>query len=251
MIHTPKQGSHRRPAIIVTGASSGIGRSLALQLAKAGHPVIAIGRNTQRLAGLQAEAPQIETVAFDLVCTDAIDALVAGLVLRHPSLAALINDAAIQNDVRVDDAGYGTTQITDEIAINLSAPVALTRCLLPQLKSQPRAAIVNLGSGLGFVPKRTAAVYSATKAAMHLFSEALRAQLRGSNVRVIEAVMPLVDTPMTTGRGRAKISADAAAAAIIAGLWSGPESLFVGKARFLPPLLRFAPSLAARVMQRA
>jgi len=75
-------------------------------------------------------------------------------------------------------------------------------------------------------------------------------QLRGSNVRVVEAVMPLVDTPMTAGRGRSKMSSEEAAGAVVAGLWTGPETLYVGKARLLPPLLRLAPGIAARILQR-
>src|SRR5262245_18197148 len=161
------------PAVIVTGASSGIGRSLALQLVKIGLSVIDIGRDANRLAALKTDAPSIETtVVFDLACITEVDALIAHLVARHPAIAGLINNAAVQKDVRLNDGRYGTAQIGNEIAINLSAPVALVRCLLPQLKSQPRATIVNVGSGLGFVPKRTSAVYSATKAGLHLFSEA-------------------------------------------------------------------------------
>ncbi len=250
MVHDPKRCGQNPQTIIVTGASSGIGRALALQLAKGGSPIIAIGRDAQRLAALKGEAPHIETIAFDLACVDRIDALAADLVARHAAIDGLINNAAIQNDLRIDDAEYSTAQITKEIATNLAAPIALARCLLPRLMRQPRAVIVNISSGLGFVPKRTSAVYSATKAGLHLFSEALRVHLTGSQVRVVEAVMPMVDTPMTAGRGRGKISADAAAAAIIAGLWEGPQRLFVGRARLLPPLVRFAPSLAARIVQR-
>ncbi|MFZ5731577.1 MAG: SDR family oxidoreductase [Pseudomonadota bacterium] len=235
---------------IVTGASSGIGRELAQQLAARGHAVIAIGRDGQRLAETAKASPRITAIPFDLRKIETIDAFAAALLADHPRITGIINNAAIQHDKRVDDASYTAAQIDEEIAINLTAPIALTRALLPHLKTQPHAVIVNLGSGLGFVPKRTSAVYSATKAGLRLFSDALRVQLQGSGVRIVEAIMPLVDTPMTAGRGGEKMPAATAAAAILDGLDSGAPQIFIGKARALRMILRFAPSVAARMMQR-
>lgn len=235
---------------IVTGASSGIGRELAQQLAARGHAVIAIARDGQRLAETARASPRITAIPFDLRKIETIDAFADALLADHPRITGIINNAAIQHDKRVDDASYTAAQIDEEIAINLTAPIALTRALLPHLKTQPHAVIVNLGSGLGFVPKRTSAVYSATKAGLRLFSDALRVQLQGSGVQIIEAIMPLVDTPMTAGRGGEKMPAAAAATAILDGLDSGAPQIFIGKARALRMILRFAPSVAARMMQR-
>ncbi len=92
-------------------------------------------------------------------------------------------------------------------------------------------------------------MYSATKAGLHLFTQALRVQLRGSSVRVVEAVVPLVDTPMTQGRGTGKMSAAQAARHIIAGIRSGQPDIWVGKARALPVLQRWAPGLLQQLMQ--
>lgn len=241
--------AHSQQAFIVTGASSGIGRELAQQLAARGHAVVAIGRDSQRLAETAKASPLITAVPFDLRTIEAIDAFAAGLLAKH-RITGIINNAAIQYDTRVDDPSYTAAQIDEEIAINLTAPIALMRALLPHLKTQPNAVIVNLGSGLGFVPKRTSAVYSATKAGLRLFSDALRVQLQGSGVRIVEAIMPLVDTPMTAGRGGEKMPAATAAIAILDGLDSGAPQIFIGKARALRMMLKIAPSIAARMMQR-
>ena len=248
------QQSHAHPqratTIIVTGASSGIGRDIAIALSKRGCVVVAIGRNRDRLLRLAADHERIETWVADIGVIGGLGPLVDDILARHGQIDGLINNAAIQIDRRIDDASYSDADVASEIEINLTAPMVLARRLLPHLQTRKRAVLVNLTSGLAFVPKRSAAVYSASKAGLHLFSEGLRVQLRGSNVRVVEAVMPLVDTPMTAGRGRGKLSSDDAAGAVVAGLWTGPETLYIGKARLLPPMLRLAPGIAARILQR-
>ena len=232
MILTHSQENQRPHTLIVTGASSGIGRALALQLARDGHMVLAVGRDAVRLAALKQEYAGIEAVPFDLVRTAEISVFVSELVNRFPGIDGVINNAAIQFDRRIDDAGYTDTEIENEIATNLLAPIVLARSLLPHLQARSHAVICNVTTGLAFVPKRTAAVYSASKAGLHLFSEGLRVQLCGSRVRVVETVMPIVDTPMTAGRGLGKISADTAAQAIRLGLWKGTEKKFCRKSKF-------------------
>lgn len=251
MVHNAPHPHQAARTLIVTGASSGIGHALSRQLADRGACVIAVARDRARLETLAQSNPLIRAEPFDLSVGADIDGFAARLVEAHGPIHGLINNAAIQEDVRLDDCSYTAAQVEREIAINLAAPVLLSRALLPHLLAQRDPAIVNVGSGLGFVPKRTSAVYSATKAGLHLFTEGLRVQTRGSRLAVIEAIMPLVDTPMTQGRGAGKISADAAAAAIVAGIERRALQIWVGKARLLRPLLRFAPSLAQRILQRA
>ncbi|WP_168224682.1 SDR family oxidoreductase [Rhodoferax aquaticus] len=238
------------PRTLVTGATAGIGQALALQLAQAGVPVLALGRNAQRLQALQDSHALIATVVCDLADVASLPAQAAQWVTRYPDLACVIHNAGVQDNVRMDDAGYDADQLRTEVDINLVAPMVLTQALLPHLQSKQQAWVVNITSGLGFVPKRTSAVYSATKAGLHLFSEGLRVQLQGSSVRVVEAVMPLVDTAMTQGRGTGKISPAQAASEVIAGLHKGHATVWVGKARAVPLLQRFAPRVLARIMQR-
>lgn len=238
------------PRTLVTGASSGIGYALALQLAQAGVPVLALGRSRERLQALRQRCPQIDTVACDLADVAALPSLAQQWVARFPDLAVVIHNAGVQDNLRMDDSGYSAKQVRVEVDINLVAPMVLTQALLAHLQTMPGATIVNISSGLAFAPKRTSAVYSATKAGLHMFSQALRLQLRGSAIHVVEAVMPLVDTPMTQGRGKGKLSAEQAARQVMNGLRRHQDIIWVGKARALPCLLRIAPSVLAVAMSR-
>lgn len=249
--HKALQGTGAQHArVLVTGATSGIGHALALQLAQAGVPVLALGRHAQRLHALQALHPRLDTVVCDLTDVAALPALAAQWVIRFPDLACVIHNAGAQDNVRMDDADYGAAHVQAEVNLNLVAPVVLTQALLPHLQTKRHACVVNITSGLGFVPKRTSAVYSATKAGLHMFGDALRVQLQGSTVHVLEVVMPLVDTPMTQGRGTGKLSAAQAASHVIAALQQRQPTVWVGKARAIPILQRVAPKLLARIMQR-
>ncbi len=240
----------RLPPSIVTGATSGIGLATTRCLLDAGVPVVAVGRNEDSLARLAAAYPGVTTIAADLADTAGLPALAASILAGTPGIGALFNVAAVQDDVLMASSGYAPQQIVHEVAVNLTAPLVLTHALLPHLSRQRAAWVVNVTSGLAYAPKRTAAVYSATKAGLHLFTDGLRVQMAGSPVQVIEAVMPLVDTPMTAGRGRGKISADDAAARLLAGVVRGTPKILVGKARWVPMLQRWMPGVLARVMQR-
>jgi short-subunit dehydrogenase involved in D-alanine esterification of teichoic acids len=235
---------------LVTGATAGIGEELALQLARAGVPVLALGRNVERLQALKHLNPLIETVVCELSDIASLPAQAAQWIKDYPDLACVIHNAGVQDNVRMDEAGYGIAQIRQEVDINLVAPMVITQAMLPHLKSKPQASVVNITSGLAFAPKRTSAVYSATKAGLHLFSDGLRVQLQGSTVRVIEVVMPMVDTAMTQGWGSGKIPAAQAAGDVIAGICTGRPVVWVGKARAVPLLQRLAPGVLARIMQR-
>lgn len=246
---TPWQDLTRWPTTIVTGGGSGIGRALVSRLRSAGVSVIVIGRSEERLAALVRASPGTHVIAADLSNLERLTDLAARIIAAHPATGCLINNAGVQHNVRFDAVDYGCDAIASELASNLAAPLILTRALLPHLQQQPSACIVNVTSGLAFAPKRTAAVYSASKAGLHLFSRALRIQLAGTTVRVVEAVMPLVDTPMTAGRGRRTMAPDSAARQLLDGVCAGRHEVYVGVARFLPLMRRWAPGWLERVMQ--
>ncbi|MCV2351671.1 SDR family oxidoreductase [Paucibacter sp. Y2R2-4] len=229
---------------LVTGASSGIGRAIALQLAAAGQQVIAWGRDANRLAELQSQSAGIVSIqTVDLAATEELAGLAQSCAKQWPQLSGLIHCAGIQHDVLMTDSGYDAAAISEELRINLAAPMELTRALLPHLHAQRCAVVVLVSSALAFAPKRRAATYNASKAGLHAFAQSLRAQLRNSGVRVLELIPPLVDTPMTAGRGRRKLSPDAVAQALLRQLSHSRlrERIWVGPARALPWLLRLAP----------
>lgn len=232
---------------VVTGASSGIGREIALQLAARGHNVLALGRDRERLEDLTLRNRRIETRVLDLC--DRAATIACGAKMAGDPIDGLINNAAIQHNVRFDDPHYDAGQIADEVDTNLVAPMLLSRLLLPKTPGRPFV-IVNVGSALARYPKTTAAVYSATKAGLRMFSEALSVQHQAGAVKVVDVVLPLVDTPMTSGRGKDKVSAAYAAKEILRALEPGATRIHVGKARLLRLLEIIAPPAAAAIIRK-
>lgn len=234
---------------LVTGGSAGIGREIALQLAAKGANVIIVARDEARALETALHAKgQIFIRRADLSQRDAQDQLVTDIIREFPDLAILVNNAGIQ--VTMDDTGIGdgglASKFREEIEVNFAAPVALSFGLMPILARQKQAAIVNIASGLAIAPKRTAPVYCATKSAVRAFSRALRYRCEDAApaIRVVDVVMALVDTGMTTGRGSGKLSAQAAARAVVKGLEANQNEVWVGQSGLLALLLRIAPSLA-------
>ena len=132
--------------------------------------------------------------------------------------------------------------IEREVAINFTAICRLTARLLTALKASQESAVLNVNSGLALAPKTTSAVYCASKAALENFSRSLRYQLEGTSVTVLQAFLPLVETPMTEGRGSGKMAASDAATAILSGLENGTTENYIGKSKLLAVLMRIVPS---------
>lgn len=245
----------RGATVLVTGATRGIGRALTHRLIAEGAHVVALARDAGRLAEMElACGGQLTAARVDLSRRDEVDAAIAALPVRHPGLSAVVNNAGVQVCGRFADgeAADRLGELRAEMALNLEAVVALCAGLLPHLAGRPGgAAILNVTSGLALAPKRSAPVYCATKAGVRAFTRALRYQCErdAPSVRICEAVLPLVDTDMARGRGRGKISADAAARRMVSGLKAGRAEIHVGKAALLPPLLRLAPGLAFRMLR--
>ena len=238
------------PAALVTGATSGIGRALTCTLAANGVKVVACGRDPARLADLQALSPCIHTESLNLSDLNGLPSRLAELCRRHADVGVVFNNAGLQHNVRWLDDTYSPTELIDELAVNLTAPMIIAKVLLPHILQSPKAMLVNIGSGLALAPKATAAAYCTAKAGTHAFSRALRLQMKDRRVRIAEAVMPLVDTPMTAGRGRAKLAPTEAVRQTLEALAAGKNEIWVGKARLLPVLQRFSPSLLEVIMQK-
>jgi uncharacterized oxidoreductase len=240
--------------ILVTGAARGIGRELTRQLIGLGAEVVAAGRDRARLEALAAEHPdRVRPWPVDLADPDAVDRFVHDLPDRHPSLSVVINDAGVQTptDFLADDPRAFRQALRREIAVNLDAVVALSTGLLPHLSRQASAAIVNITTGLALAPKRSAPVYCATKAGVRTFTRALRYQCQHAapHIQVIDAVMALVDTDMTRGGHRDKISAAEAAAAVIGGMRRDKAEIYVGKVKLLRAIMRLSPAVGYQMLR--
>lgn len=197
--------------------------------------------------------PTVEPFAADLSDETQLQALVAHVETNAPDLSVLVNNAGTQalTDLVGPEADRHRRALADEMAVNFLAPVQLVVALMPRLLAQPSAMIVNVTSGLALAPKRSSPVYCATKAGLRSFTKALRyqARARAPQLRIVEALPPMVDTEMTKGRGTGKISADACAAAIVDGMEAGRETVYVGKSKLLRAIHGLSPSLADRLMR--
>lgn len=183
--------------ILITGGGSGIGEGLAAAFHAAGNQVIITGRNRAALERTVAAHPGMAHEVLDVGSADEIARVTAKIVAAFPALNILINNAGI---MRPEDLLAGATADAEEmIATNLLGPIRLTAALLPQLRRQAAAAIINVSSGLAFVPLAMTPTYSATKAALHSYSESLRFQLRETPVQVIELAPPAVATKLMPG----------------------------------------------------
>jgi uncharacterized oxidoreductase len=185
--------------VLITGGSSGIGFELASQLIKLENKVIVTGRNQELLAATGQSLPGVHTIQSDVSDPMAIAELYRQVTADFDDLNVLINNAGVMRNIDLQNCGSDLVDITREIDINLSGSIRMITQFLPHLKNQPSAAIVNVSSGLAFVPFTISPVYSATKAALHSFTQTLRIQLKNTNVKVFELAPPGTDTALFTG----------------------------------------------------
>jgi uncharacterized oxidoreductase len=192
--------------VLVTGGTGGIGLGIAKAFHHAKSRVIVCGRDPEKLAKVKKDFPEIETVLSDVGDARQREALAGEVLRRFPDLDILVNNAGIQRYVDLKK-GYAELKAgEDEIAINFTATVELTALFIDHLLKRPSAAIINVGSGLGFMPMVNTPIYSATKAAIHTYSLVLRQQLTDTTVKVVEIVPPMVDTGLNkAGRDRAHV----------------------------------------------
>ena len=184
--------------IFLTGGGSGIGRALAQRWHDAGNKVVIAGRNTQTLEETAAGRPGIAVERLDVDDVAGLKNNVASILERHSEINVLVNNAGIMRFERLD----GARELADAeatIATNLLGPIRLIDALIDHLLGKQDAAIVNVTSGLAFVPLVSTPTYSATKAAIHSYTVALREALRG-RVEVIELAPPGVQTDLTPGQ---------------------------------------------------
>ncbi len=232
--------------VLLTGGTAGIGEQMALQLQAGGASVILTGRSPERLEAMRARG--FEAIAADLHSPAGAEAILRALGDR--AIDVLINNAGQGADHDFREARPDAGAADDCIHANLNTPIRLIAALAPRLAQRPQAAIVNVTSGLAIAPNAGGAVYCATKAALRSYTQSLRAQMKGTNVAVIEALPPLVDTQMTAGRGGAKMAASECARQILAALEHDRDEALVGQVKLLKTIHSVSPALARRIMLR-
>jgi uncharacterized oxidoreductase len=185
--------------ILVTGGGSGIGRGLAEALQKLGNQVIIAGRRQSSLDATTAANPGMQSLALDIENADGIRAFAATVTARYPALNVLINNAGIMRSERLSAEPVDLADSEAIVTTNLLGPIRLTAALLPHLKKQSNATIINVSSGLAFVPLSLTPTYCATKAALHSYTQSLRYQLKSTKIEVLELIPPYVATDLMNG----------------------------------------------------
>jgi uncharacterized oxidoreductase len=182
--------------ILITGGGSGIGRALAEAFHAKGNKVIIAGRRLALLKDVAQANPGMAVAEFDIADAASIPGFVAKLVKDHPTLNTVIHNAGIMQAEGMVKAPENLATVEATVTTNILGPMRLTSALLPHLLKQKEATLMTVSSGLAFVPLAFTPTYSASKAAMHSWSDAIRQQLKDTSVKVIELAPPYVQTEL-------------------------------------------------------
>jgi uncharacterized oxidoreductase len=185
--------------ILITGGGSGIGRGLAEAFYALGNQVVIAGRRKQALDETTAANPGMKSLTVDMQDPASIRAFAAKAVAEFPALNVLINNAGIMRAEKLLAQQPDLADAEAIVATNLLGPIRLTAALLPHFQKQPHATIMNVSSGLAFLPLTVTPTYCATKAAIHSYTLSLRYQLRGAKIEVLELIPPYVQTDLMDG----------------------------------------------------
>jgi uncharacterized oxidoreductase len=245
----------RKRTILVTGGTSGIGLELATQLLERDNTVIVTGRDQEKLDAVRRMLPGVHPFKSDVSDPGAIAALYDSVRAQFPALDTLVNNAGIMRNLDLSQ-DRNLNDVTREIEINLSGPVRMIQQFLPHLKTRTSALIVNVSSGLAFIPFPASPVYCATKAAIHSYTQSLRIQLDRTGVTVVELAPPAVETPLLRGefaeemKGRKGMDAKVLAARAIAGIEAGKFEIRPGLSNVLNAMSRIAPQFMLEQMAK-
>ncbi|GAA4326926.1 SDR family NAD(P)-dependent oxidoreductase [Mucilaginibacter gynuensis] len=180
--------------VLITGGTSGIGLELVKQLTELGTRIIITGRDLDKLTETQRRFPKIHFFQSDVSIPENISELYNNVTRQFPDLNIIINNAGEMRLLDLQDTGKSLENMTREIDINLTGTIQMVHQFLPHLIKKHSAAIVNVSSGIAFMPYSVAPVYSASKAGVRAYTQALRLQLRGTSVKVFEMIPPGVNT---------------------------------------------------------
>ena len=242
--------------ILITGGASGIGWELTQRLEKLGNTVLITGRDQAKLEKAKKALPKIHTFQSDVSDTKAIAQLHENVVKQFPELNFLVNNAGIMRSINLHDKAGDLLDITREIEINLCGPIRMVKQFLPHLKQKPEAAIVNVSSGLAFVPLPMSPVYCATKAALHSFTQSLRVQLKRTRVKVFELAPPATQTELLGDfnsddmKGVSIMKVEDMVSAAIRGIESDQFEIRPGQANQLKMMSRLAPEFILKQMSK-
>ncbi len=236
--------------VLITGGGSGIGLEIARQFVAEGSKVVIAGRSLDRLEAAKQQIPELEVAQVDVTSSEQIEKLRDLCDERYGGIDVLVNNAGVFHIFDVAKGEVTLETQLNEIDIDFSGPVRMVHHFLPGLLKKPEAAIVNVSSGLAFVPYVAAPVYSATKAGVHSWTLSLRKQLSETNVQVVELMPPLVDTEMVEDVPLPKITPEKLATKFMKGFRKGKQQITPGQSAQLSLMSRVAPGFMLRMVNR-
>jgi uncharacterized oxidoreductase len=226
--------------VLITGGGTGIGLALAQKFHQAGNRIILVGRREAPLTEAAKTMTGAEICVADI--TKAEDR--ARLVARFPQVNILVNNAGVRYPAAFADATED--DLKQELAINLLGPILLAQAFLPVLKAKSEAAIINVSSAAAIAPREVAAMYSASKAALHSYTKSMRYELEKTSVRVFEVLPPVVETPMTAFQNSNKgmLTPAQLADEFWRAFLKDHFEILIGKAKLLHLIRRLSPAWA-------
>ena len=240
--------------ILITGGSAGIGLAFALKFLELGNEVVITGRRQALLDQVKAKHPKLHTIQSDVSDPEQIAALAARVKSEFPKLDVLMNNAGIMLHKNLAAPAADLAGLMAEMNINVGGVITTTSAFIDILRAN-KGTVINTSSALAFVPLPSAPIYSATKAAIHSYTQSLRFQLEETGVEVIELMPPGVKTDMTTelaeGGGVSVITTDELVKQSFAALKAGAIEIRPGQAKQLAFLRRLAPDFINRQLWKA
>jgi len=235
--------------VLITGGGSGIGFEMAKALTALENSVIITGRDKNRLADAASKIPGIVTIQCDVTNQADVENLAKIISNKFPSLNIVINNAGQVYVHELTDGGKIFSQASEEILTNYLSTIRLNEELISLLKTQNESAIVNVSSIVAFVPNKRIATYSASKAALHSYSQSLRLSLSKTPVKVFELMPPLVNTQFSKEIGGEKgIPPSLVAEALIEAFERNIYEIHVGNTANIFELARTSPAEALQIM---
>jgi uncharacterized oxidoreductase len=240
--------------ILITGGSAGIGLAFALKFAELGNEVIVTGRRQKVLDAVKAKHPNLQVIRSDVADSAQIAALARNIKDNYPKLDVLMNNAGIMLHKNLKVAAPDLDGLIAEVNINVAGVMRMSSAFIDILTAN-KGTIINVSSGLAFVPLPSAPIYSSTKAAVHAYTQSLRFQLEETGVEVIELMPPVVKTDlsaeMSEGDGVTVITTDELVKQSFASLKAGALEIRPGQAKQLAFMRRFAPNFINRQLWKA
>ncbi len=247
----------KNSTILITGGTSGIGLEFVKQLgAKGAADIIITGRDLSKLEKAKKQYPNVHIFQSDVSEPKDIETLYQNVTKQFPALNIVINNAGIMRNMDLQDTSMDLENITREIDINLSGTIRMVQQFLPYLKKKESAAIVNISSGLAFVPFPLSPIYSATKAGVHAYTRVLRLQLKKTKVKIFELAPPGTNTDlMDNFKGlvdeKQNMDVDKMVEAAIQGILKNKMEIKPGVAKVLKIMSRVAPNFILNFMDKS